>query len=279
MTTETYEIFAIKYGDFAARQRFESFIAADDHDGPHPIDYFVWVIRNANRTILVDCGFDEAEGAKRGRKIARTPAAALEMVGMSGRHASSSLWSLTCITTTPAHLPSRRRGFTCRLPRWPTLPAPACVTTISAIPSGPTTCARWCGNIYSGRVTFHDGDAEITPGVTVHKVGGHSRGLQCVRVMTANGTRGAGVRQPRTSTRTSRRARCSPSPSTSPMCFDGYNKLKALAASPRHIVPGRVSPGAQALSRRLNSQTQGIVHRPRGSAPLDASHTTAESGI
>ena len=68
MTTETYEILAIKYGEFTNRRRFESFIAADDHDAPHPIDYFVWVIRNANRTILVDCGFDEAEGAKRGRK-------------------------------------------------------------------------------------------------------------------------------------------------------------------------------------------------------------------
>ena len=67
MTTETYEILAIKYGEFTSRRRFESFICADDHDAPHPIDYFVWVIRNANRTIVVDCGFDEAEGAKRGR--------------------------------------------------------------------------------------------------------------------------------------------------------------------------------------------------------------------
>ena len=82
MTTETYEILAIKYGEFTSRRRFESFIAADDHDGPHPIDYFVWLIRNANRSILVDCGFDEAEGAKRGRRIARTPAGAVEMLGV-----------------------------------------------------------------------------------------------------------------------------------------------------------------------------------------------------
>jgi hypothetical protein len=72
VTTETYEILAIKYGEFANRRRFESFIAADDHDLPHPIDYFVWVIRNANRTLLVDCGFDEAEGQNAdGRSPAR----------------------------------------------------------------------------------------------------------------------------------------------------------------------------------------------------------------
>jgi hypothetical protein len=80
--TETYEILAIKYGEFINRRRYESFIGADDHDGPHPITYYVWLIRSAHRTILVDCGFNEAEGAKRGRRIARTPAAALEMLGV-----------------------------------------------------------------------------------------------------------------------------------------------------------------------------------------------------
>ena len=32
MTTETYEILAIKYAEFTNRRRFESFIGADDHD-------------------------------------------------------------------------------------------------------------------------------------------------------------------------------------------------------------------------------------------------------
>src|SRR5262245_60764292 len=82
VTTETYEIIAIKYGEFTSRRRYESFIGADDHDAPHPIDYYVWLIRNANRTVLVDCGFDEAEASKRGRRIARTPAGALEMLGV-----------------------------------------------------------------------------------------------------------------------------------------------------------------------------------------------------
>ena len=40
---------------------------------------------------------------------------------------------------------------------------------------------------YADRVAFHDGDAEVAPGVTVHRVGGHSDGLQVVRVETARG--------------------------------------------------------------------------------------------
>src|SRR5262249_56566481 len=39
-------------------------------------------------------------------------------------------------------------------------------------------------NVYSGRVQFHDGDAEVAPGVTVHKIGGHSPGPPCGRALT-----------------------------------------------------------------------------------------------
>ena len=42
-------------------------------------------------------------------------------------------------------------------------------------------------HVYGERVTFHSGDGEVAPGVTVHRVGGHSDGLQVVRVETARG--------------------------------------------------------------------------------------------
>ena len=41
--------------------------------------------------------------------------------------------------------------------------------------------------VFAGRVAFHDGEDEIVPGVTVHRIGGHSKGLQCVRVKTRRG--------------------------------------------------------------------------------------------
>ena len=82
-SSDAYEILALKYAELTQRKRFESFIGADDHDQPHPIDYFVWVIRNAQRTIVVDTGFDAVEGAKRGRRVVRAPAAALEQIGVA----------------------------------------------------------------------------------------------------------------------------------------------------------------------------------------------------
>jgi len=82
MSTETYEILAVKYAELTERRRRDNFIFADDHDRPDPIDYFVWVIRSPARTIVVDTGFDEAEGRKRGRSVKRAPAEALSLLGI-----------------------------------------------------------------------------------------------------------------------------------------------------------------------------------------------------
>ena len=40
---------------------------------------------------------------------------------------------------------------------------------------------------FERRVRFVDGDEEMAPGVTLHRVGGHAPGLQVVRVQTAGG--------------------------------------------------------------------------------------------
>ena len=40
-------------------------------------------------------------------------------------------------------------------------------------------------HVYGERVTFYSGNGEVAPGVTVHRVGGHSDGLQVVKVETA----------------------------------------------------------------------------------------------
>src|SRR5205085_3045078 len=40
---------------------------------------------------------------------------------------------------------------------------------------------------FAGRVTFHNGPTELAPGITLHPVGGHSAGLQLVRVHTRRG--------------------------------------------------------------------------------------------
>src|SRR4051794_19109251 len=76
MTLPTYEVFAIKYAHRDAR-RSNHFIGGDLHDAPMPMDYFVWLIRDDKRTIVLDVGFTADMAAKRKRTHLRAPAAGL----------------------------------------------------------------------------------------------------------------------------------------------------------------------------------------------------------
>jgi glyoxylase-like metal-dependent hydrolase (beta-lactamase superfamily II) len=84
---------------------------------------------------------------------------------------------------------------------------------------------------------FHDGDEEIAPGVSVHHIGGHTAGLQCVRVRTARGwvvlASDASHYYEHVET-----GACFPTTYHLGEVLEGYNKLRRLAESPAHIVPG-----------------------------------------
>jgi glyoxylase-like metal-dependent hydrolase (beta-lactamase superfamily II) len=43
------------------------------------------------------------------------------------------------------------------------------------------------GRLFRGRVQFHNGADELAPGITVYHVGGHTDGLQVMRVKTERG--------------------------------------------------------------------------------------------
>jgi glyoxylase-like metal-dependent hydrolase (beta-lactamase superfamily II) len=91
--------------------------------------------------------------------------------------------------------------------------------------------------VYAGRVRFHDGDAELAPGVSVHLIGGHTMGLQVVRVATR---RGWVVIASDASHFYANMEEVRPFPivySVADM-VGGYERLRALADSPGHIIPG-----------------------------------------
>ena len=80
---EPWQVFALKYAERSDAMKREHFIFTDAHDGPMPMDYYIWALRNeAGRIIVVDMGFDEAEGKKRKRNVLRTPSEALASIGI-----------------------------------------------------------------------------------------------------------------------------------------------------------------------------------------------------
>ncbi|MGB0497611.1 MAG: N-acyl homoserine lactonase family protein [Rubricella sp.] len=184
---DIWEVRAVKYAERNGRVRGDSFVLDDDHASPHPMDYFVWVLTCGPRHILVDTGYDGGEAAARQRPILRDPADALAAIGLVAEDVDE-------VVVTHLHydhagglhrFPHARLHMQAAEMAFATGPC-MCHDTLRM----PFTADHVCEAIrrlYSGRVIFHDGAAGIAPGVEVHRIGGHSRGLQAVRVKTAAG--------------------------------------------------------------------------------------------
>jgi len=182
----TYEIFAIRYAHLERNAR-DNFLGGDEHDGPMPLDYYVWAIVNAERTVLVDTGFDQDVARSRGRQIVRPVAEGLAAIGsrpdriedivishMHYDHAGNQ----ELFPRARFHVQDAEMAYcTGRCMANPEVGGVFDAGTVSAMTQ----------NVFAGRVQFHDGDDEIASGITVHKVGGHTRGMQIVRVATERG--------------------------------------------------------------------------------------------
>ena len=140
-----------------------------------------------------------------------------------------------------------------------------------------------CGIVrlnYARRVMFYDGDAELAPGMTVHAAGGHSAGLQFVRVKTR---RGFVVLASDVSHFYENMA--SERPFTTAFhigeMLEGFDKLRALAPDESHIVPGH-DPLVMKLYPAPSPELEGIAVRldvpPSGAAPVRADYCRPLTG-
>lgn len=253
-----YEVYALKYAHHERRAR-ENFLGGDPHDGPMPLDYFVWLIRGAGRDIVVDTGFSAAMAIKRGRNHLRCPSEALRMLGVECARIRDVVvthlhydhaGNLDLFPAATLHIQDREMNystgrFMCH----------ECFRGAYEVEDVITMVRR----VYAGRVRFHEGDAEIAPGVSVHLIGGHTMGIQSVRVWTK---RGWLVLASDASHFYANMEETRPFPiiwSVADM-VEGYARLRALAASPAHIIPGH-DPLVMARYPAPSPELEGIVAR------------------
>lgn len=182
-----WEVFAIRYADRVARVRGDSFIFDDAHELPHPMDYYFWVLRSGERIIMVDTGYDQAEASRRGRPILQDPATALAPLGLTPDQIDTVVVThlhydhaggLHLFPNAELHMQAAEMAYAT---------GPCMCHDALKMPFTADHVCEAVQRLYSGKVVFHDGDGQIADGISVHCIGGHSRGLQAVRVRTAAG--------------------------------------------------------------------------------------------
>jgi glyoxylase-like metal-dependent hydrolase (beta-lactamase superfamily II) len=201
------------------------------------MDYFLWLIKGPDRVVVVDSGFTAETAARRKRDMLRDPIDAIKLLGVDPD---------TVGDVVLTHLHYDHVGNFHRFPkaafhlqepdlhyavgrhmRFPYLNHSFEVEDVVGI----------VRMNYGGRVRLYNGVVELAPGITLHPAPGHSAGLQFVRVHTDRGwvVLASDVSHFYENMDTGR---------PFPVCvnvadtLESYDRVRAAAPSPAHIVPG-----------------------------------------
>lgn len=187
--TPTYEVLALRFARTTPdRPRRENFMPGMElHDGPMPLDYYIWVIRGHGRVVVVDTGFGEAQARARKRELIHTPMDLLARAGIDSTTVEDVILthlhydhagSLDAFPAATFHLQDEEMRYATG--------RPMCHACLRA-PFNYRDVLDAVHLVHAGRVHFHDGDTELFPGISLHRIGGHTGGLQVVRVATERG--------------------------------------------------------------------------------------------
>ncbi|HHX81852.1 MAG TPA: N-acyl homoserine lactonase family protein [Pseudomonadaceae bacterium] len=258
---ETYKVYAIRYATLhkCAGENFLGGLDGDLHDGPMRMDYFIWLAASRSRTWVIDTGFNAAMADKRGREFLRCPSEGLRLLGVDAASVADvivthlhydHIGNFDLFPAARFHLQEREMAFaTGRHMRNPLYSGAFEVDEVVAM----------VRQVYAGRVVFHDGDVELADNLSLHLIGGHTLGLQVVRLWTASGWLvlasdashyAANMQQ----------GRPFPIVADIPAMMDGWERLRHLADDPALIIPGH-DPQVMTDFSAPEPGMQGIVVR------------------
>lgn len=235
--SDTYEIYAIRYGRHE-RKAHENFIFGDPHDDADmPLDYYVWAIKGAARSFVLDTGFGPDMAARRGRQILRPVADGLKAVGIDPATACDVILShmhydhagnIPLFPKATFHIQDAEMAY---------VTGRCMCHGVLRAPFEAEHAAQLVHRVYDERVRFHDGTSELAPGITLHKVGGHTKGLQVTRVKTQ---RGYVVLASDAAHLYANMERAMPFPIVVDVddYLAAFDTIRGLASSPAHVVPG-----------------------------------------
>jgi glyoxylase-like metal-dependent hydrolase (beta-lactamase superfamily II) len=186
MPAFSYRAYAIRYGHRDDVPAFEAFHRPHAAP-PGGMDYFIWLITDGQRSVVVDTGFEEAEGTRRGRQFLRSPDRGLAELGVDARRVEhvvlthfhyDHIGGTALFPNATFYVQEDEMGF---------YTGPGATVPIVRESIHLPDVINVLKLNYAGRVKFTRGDEEIVPGVWVHKASGHTPGMQFVSLETARG--------------------------------------------------------------------------------------------
>lgn len=187
--TSIHEVYAVRYATMPNRVRAQNLMncCAENANEPMPMDYFLWLIRDNEETVVVDTGATANTLTRRGR----TP---LIDIGETLRKVGVHPELVRDVILTHLHYDHAggiglfpRARFHLQISEWEFVNSAALQHQLIAEPYEATDIESIKTLLDSGRLILHNGNSELRAGIEVRRVGGHTGGTQIVRVHTARG--------------------------------------------------------------------------------------------
>jgi glyoxylase-like metal-dependent hydrolase (beta-lactamase superfamily II) len=180
-----YEVYALKYAE-RDTTKCQFFYREASHDRL-TLHYFVWLILGGPHPVLVDTGFLDDDARARQIRNYVSPAEAVRRAGVDPADIPMALITHLHYDHWAGHSLFPNAQF------WIQGEEVAFWTG----PFGSTPAFRGSANVealarlvtlnYANKIRVVDGDRDVLPGIRVHRVGGHTAGLQIVSVQTSRG--------------------------------------------------------------------------------------------
>ena len=180
-----YQVYALKYGerDTTACQ----FFYRETSHATITLHYFVWLVLGGPQPILVDTGFEEDDAERRGIRNYVRPSSVVERMGVKVGDIPIALITHLHYDHWAGHrlFPAsefwvQRDEVDFWTGRFGSYEAFSQSQNVGAL-------ANLVPLNYARRIRIVDGEHEVRPGIRVHRLGGHTAGLQIVTVETARG--------------------------------------------------------------------------------------------
>jgi glyoxylase-like metal-dependent hydrolase (beta-lactamase superfamily II) len=231
-----WEVWAVRLGTVDRRAQ-DNFLTPGERTGMMRLDFTMWVARQGNHVVVIDTGFAPEAGVRRGRTLDIQPADAVRLLGIEPAQVA------TVIIT---HLHYDHAGNIADFPN--------ATVVVQAGELAYVTGARMrhpalkhffevddivemVRGVHAGTVRVLDGDATLADGLQVCLLGGHTQGLQAVRIRTG---RGWVVLASDALHYYENLQERNPFPAILDLgqMLDGYDRIVDLADTVDHIIPG-----------------------------------------